>query len=129
IISPKVTENNGAAAVEVSEKDAEDSIQAAIDNKDDQIVVSVGDSLAVSSVAARMPASLIEQIADNTKAGLVMESGIASLSIPNQALKEIAGQATGEDVTLSVEKIDKEALTAEQAAAVGDSPVYDFNMM
>jgi hypothetical protein len=125
-ITPPVTERNGKAAAAIADKEAASILKYAQDNNSSDIVVSVNTKTDVSLVETKLPAGFAGDIVRDTNADLVMKSDLATIRISNAALKEIAGQAARDDMTISVEKMNKEKLTEEQAAIAGDNPVFDL---
>lgn len=125
-INRSVTGSDGAAVVEIDEKEAASTLKFVKENNSSSFIVSLESGRDVSLVTTKLPAATVSEIAQGTKADLIMKSEIATITISNDALYEINKQASGEDITLTVEKVDNQSLTEEQAAIAGDNLVYDL---
>ena len=66
----------------------------------------------------KLPASAIEDIADSKADGLEIALSTGTVSFDDAAVDAISETATGEDIVLNVEVIDKKDLTAEQKSSV-----------
>ncbi len=51
------------------------------------------------------------------------------MTIPNDVLSSISSQASGSTVTVSVEAVDSQSLTAAQKEAAGGDPVFDISIL
>jgi len=81
-------------------------------------------------VTVELPKAFLTSLASQTDAALKIETPVGRVTIPNKTLNTIAGQATGDTITVSLERVDKEkTLTDEQQKAVGDKLVYDVTII
>jgi len=101
--------------------------QGAMNDKDHSITVVAMPAAGASGIVANIEA---KQIADLAKEGLqsiIFNTGIATISLAPNLFKEFINSASS-NVQLSVAKVDASTLSNEIKKAVGDNPVYDFNL-
>ncbi len=79
-------------------------------------------------VEVEVPADAFKQAADTANAGVKMDTGIGSITFNNKAVASISASALQGDVSISIQKVEKEGLTEEVKEKVGDRPVYDFSV-
>ncbi len=129
-LSPPVTAKDGAASVAISASDMTSAIADAKKNDSKAIVIAPEITGTAKKVSVDIPKNSLSSVTAETKADLTVRTPVGNMTIPNNVLSSIAGQASGSNVTVSLESVNKEkALTAEQKAAVGDDPVYDVSIM
>jgi len=128
-ITPDVNESEGKAVTAIGDAEAASIIKYIKEKNSSSMVVSVETGRNVSAVQTKLTVDTVSKIAEDTRADLVIESDVATITLPNDVLNEIAGQATGEDIIVSVEKMNNEKLTEEQAAIAGDNLVYDLALL
>lgn len=76
-----------------------------------------------SKVETSLPADTVKKIASETSADLKITTSAGEVTLDNKALETVAGQATGEAVKLTVEKVAPEALPEEVKAVVDEKTV------
>ena len=67
--------------------------------------------------------------ADSGITSLTVTTPIGAMTLDSKALKTISSQASGSDITLSIQQVDKEALTSAQQEVVGDGSVVDLTVL
>ena len=127
-LAPPVTADNGKAEVAVKESDLKDVISSA-KKSGEAIVIAPTIKGTVEKVSVELPKASVSAISSETKADLKVETGVGSITIPNEALASIAAQASDETVTVNLETVESSALSAEQQKAVGKDAVYDISIL
>ena len=116
----------GSGIFEASVPEA--SIKTAIENtKGGTVQLKVQAAEGAKEVTVNIPASQIGSAADNQVKGIQLDTGIATVTIPTDLLKDNIGAASS-NVQLSVSKVDASTLSEEVQKQIGSSTVYDFNL-
>lgn len=86
----------------------------------------------VSITGVELPVELVEEVSKETNSrdsnidGLRIEfPGQTATEFDSEALRGLASQAVGDDITVSIQEADKDKLTAPQKHFIGDRPAYD----
>ncbi|MEG0918898.1 MAG: Ig-like domain-containing protein [Anaerovoracaceae bacterium] len=114
------TDENGKAEATVSDKDlsnALDKVIEAIKDKDNvkgEIVLDIKTDNKATDISAKLPSNTIKELAKQKKVDLVLETGLGKIKLDNDAVKKIAGEAKGTDVSISVAKAETKNLTPSQ---------------
>ena len=102
-ITPEVKpDKNGSVQVIVNETQMKDAIAQAKTEGSSAIVIAPQITGEASKVAAELTTQSLKDVVKNTNAALEVQTGVGSVSIPNDALDSIAQQA-GSTVTITVE--------------------------
>ena len=97
-----------------------------LENSGKQATFNLSGISGITSVVA--PASVFETLAEKGK-GAEFRMPAGNVNISPAALASIAGQAAGDDVTISLGTVDPSDLTPEQQEAVGSATVYDLSIL
>lgn len=127
-IAPTATINGETASVSLDLHDMQNAIESA-KRSGTAIVVTPLISRAVSSVQVALKKNALSAIADQTNAPLTIQTPVGHMTLPNDVLDSITSQAAGDMITVSLETVDKEKLTAEQQKVVGSSTIYDISIV
>jgi len=127
-LTPLVIEQDGKATATVSYEDALEMMDQAQTNENTSIIVTTEISAGTTSASVSLPTSIMNAIARETSVNLLMELGLATINVPQDALDDIVGQASGEAITISAQKMDNNSLSEANAEQVGSNPVYDFTI-
>jgi hypothetical protein len=116
---------NAAKVAEALEKQAKaEGIDAAAKRI---VTIEVPDVAGAKEVAAKIPADILDFAKNNDIDRIAIDTGIATIAIAPDALQGSVNSGS-KDVEVSVAAVDKDALSEEVAAKVGNHPVYDFNL-
>ncbi len=114
----------GVAAAKVEAKAVADAVKNAAEKKADSIVIKPEVTGDAKEVKVELPKASVSEIAKSSVA-LVVETDKGSVEVPNEILKEIAEQAGGANVEISV--ADKSVEDAGVKAAIADKLGDDAN--
>lgn len=105
-VKPTVDADKGTASATVSNTQANKMVNDAAKNKSENVIVKVDvpEGVDVTEVSATIPASAVKGLAEKTDANLIVETPLASITLPNAAL-EALGAASG-TVTVTATKVD-----------------------
>jgi len=107
----------------LTEAELESAIEALL-QKGGGLAIKPRISGAAKKVTVELPTASLSALASDTEAGLRVETPLGIVSLPHALLSPIAEQAEGDTVAVSLERVDKTALTPAQQEAAGDQPVY-----
>ena len=93
-----------------------------------EVKVEVDVDNAARSLEASMPADILKEMAQQTNVKLTVSSPIAEITFDQKALSAIAASAD-DKVSISVEKINNETLSAETRQKIGEAPVYELKAL
>ncbi len=128
-LTPKITASNGAASAAVSAADMASAIAALKESGGAAIIIAPEITGTAKKISVELPKSSVSSVASETKADLAVRTPAGSITIPNSALASIASRASGSNVTIGLEAVAADSLSAAQRQAVGDNPVYDISIM
>jgi hypothetical protein len=129
-LTPKVTASNGVASATIKASDITNAITDAKKNDSKAIVIAPEITGTAKKVTVELPKASLSSVASGTDADLTVKTPVGNVTLPNSVLASVASQASGSNVTISLESVNKEtALTAAQKEAVGDDPVYDVSIL
>jgi hypothetical protein len=127
------TDINGKATVSVTK---EQLIQVATNAVSDAIKQGQGAALVdilvdapkdAKSVEISIPKDAMTSVTENKVKGLTISTPIAKITFDKKALSTIYAAASG-DIKITANKVDVSTLSAETQKAVGDYPVFNFNV-
>ena len=131
----KPTVSNGTATVTVAESTVNDAIakaqaEAKKNGKTENgITITIqADTGSASNLTANLPKATIDTLVKEGVKETRITSGIATITLNLETMKEIQKQAGG-DVTVTATKVDNSTLSAESKAVVGNRPVYDLSII
>jgi hypothetical protein len=75
-----------------------------------------------------IPGEAIRQISENTDAGLVVETGIGTMTFNTETLGFINSVAAGEDIIIGMQKVDNTKLPEDIQKTVGERPIFDLTV-
>ncbi len=116
-----LSEKTGATLLETAKKAESSGYKAVV-----EIKATADSTASLTSMELTLPAGLLGQISKETKADVRIDAGIGQLLLQAQTVKEIAGQAGANPVTLTVSKVDTKLLPAAAQAEIGGGPVLDI---
>lgn len=113
--NPAVTvDEKGTASVDLNAKDMKAIIDRAKDEEAISIIIEPEIEGSASKVAVSLPRPSVEEIAKDTKAALVVKTGIADVKIPTASIADLGGRGDN-TVTISMENLkDKSGKTTGQ---------------
>lgn len=127
-ITPKATESNGKAAVDLALSDIKEAIASA-KTSGEAIVIAPKITGTAKNVTVSLQKDAISAIAKQTEADITVKTPVGSVTMPNSALSSISSQAAGSTVTVSLGTVDTATLTETQKSSVGSSSVYDISVL
>lgn len=125
---------DGKATSTVTEASATKAITDAItaakkDNTTSEVKINVETSTeAVTTVETSIKESTMTALKSKSVDNVTVSTQLVDVSFDKPAIAVISDN-TKNDVSLSVEKVDTTTLSAEVQQEVGNSPVYDFNLV
>lgn len=127
-IAPKVTAKDGTAAVSLSASELSAALAAVKENNKTTLVIAPEITGTAHKVSVELPKASLSSLVSGTGAGLEIDTPVGTVTIPRETLSNIVSQASGSTLTVSVEAVEKKALTEEQQKLVGDSAVFDISI-
>ena len=126
----------------VSEKVADNLVDAAVSNKSDTVEITVksNDGNKAEQTEVEIPKKALESIAKETNASLVVKTDSGQVTLDNRTLETIAAEAEGETVKIIVNEntqlkeeqkpasdvIGKNGKLFDLKAVIGDKNLHDF---
>ena len=110
IIEPESTVTNGVASSEVSSDAVDAAIEAAGSGDGVEITIIPQGTVNAKEIQVQLPTAAARSIAEKTNAALVVETSSGLVSIPNEALSSISGQAKGSTLSIIVAERTEEAV-------------------
>lgn len=119
-IEQKTVVSGNTATVAISESSITSAIAAIQKSGEKTITVVPTDTGSAANISITISKTAAKSVVDGTKAGIKVETGSGTVTIPNEALVSIVKQASGNDVKISVEKktaadIPDETIDAQNA--------------
>ncbi|HBV66805.1 MAG TPA: hypothetical protein DEF04_00460, partial [Clostridiales bacterium] len=120
---------NNEATSKVTDKQIKDALAEAEKTEDvSSITIKSETKTPVTKSTVVVPKSSVTEIS-GARLGLVIETPIGNITMPEKILAEIARQSQGSTVEIVVEKMADDKLTEEQKAAVEGGTVYDISIV
>lgn len=104
VIEPTTTVSGSIATATVTDKTVTSAIKAVKDSGETAITIVPTDIGNAKNVSVTLPKTAAQSIVDDTNVSLVIETNGGNVTIPNDALKSIAAQASGGSITITVEQ-------------------------
>ena len=104
VIEPTTTVSGSIATATVTDKTVTSAIKAVKDSGETAITIVPTDTGNAKNVSVTLPKTAAQSIVDDTNVSLVIETNGGNVTIPNDALKSIAAQASGGSITITVEQ-------------------------
>ncbi len=123
----------GKASVSVSNEKINQVVSSAIEDAAKQglgavkVAIKIDAPKDVKAVELSVPKAAMTSITEKKVDGLTIISPIAAITFDQKALSAISGAAS-EDVKITINKVDASALSPETQKAIGDHPVFNFNV-
>lgn len=129
-VKPTVSDGTAKAEVPAStmDKTVESVLSAAADSNTSPVVEIVVGGSEADAVEVTLPVSSLDTLGRHESASLVVTSQVAVVTLDSAAITSAAGQAQGQQLTLSVSPVDAGSLSQEQQAAVGEDPVFELQL-
>ncbi len=124
VIEPKSAVNGTSAKASVTEKEMTAAIEAVLEEESDSITIAPSGAEDAVQVSVTLPVSSVKQMADETSAALVLETKSGSVSLSHAALSSAAGQAKGDSLVITVER-----LTVKDAAHLADAVIPEQSVI
>ena len=124
VIEPKSAVNGTSAKASVTEKEMTAAIEAVLEEESDSITIAPSGAEDAVQVSITLPVSSVKQMADETSAALVLETESGSVSLSHAALSSAAGQAKGNSLVITVER-----LTVKDAAHLADAVIPEQSVI
>jgi len=129
MITPSIKVTNGEAKVSVTSNQIIDAIGLVKENGIKTIVIAAEIKGTAQKVSVELPKDSLSLVASKSDADLAVETPVGNVMIPNSVLASVVSQASGGNVTISLESVASSNLTAAQKEVVGDDPVYDISIL
>lgn len=110
-VKPETTTKEDGTVVStatVDDKTAETMVKDAVENKSENVTVTVDAPANATEVEANIPASAVKDLASKTDADLTVATPVANVTLPNEALADL-GSSTG-TVTVTAAKTDDDTV-------------------
>lgn len=110
-VKPETTTKEDGTVVSsatVDDKTAETMVNDAVANKSENVTVTVDAPANATEVEANIPASAVKDLANKTDAALTVDTPVANVTLPNEALADL-GSSSG-TVTVTAAKTDDDAV-------------------
>lgn len=110
-VTPETTTKEDGTVVSsatVDDKTAETMVNDAVENKSENVTVTVDAPADATEVEANIPASAVKDLANKTDAALTVDTPVANVTLPNEALADL-GSSTG-TVTVTAAKTDDDTV-------------------
>lgn len=121
-VSPTIVDTDANVVInDTSIKDLANSGEKTV-----TVVVNVTD--AVESVKVKVSSEAIDTLIASDVEEVVVECGIASLSLDKATLETISASTSGV-ITFNVETVDTAILSSDIKELIGDRPVFDFSII
>jgi hypothetical protein len=127
-VTPPATVSGGNASASVTLDDMKTAIGNAKGNGE-PIVIVPETTGSVNSMKVELGKDALSTVAQQTSSDLIVQTPVGTVTLSHDAISSIASQASGSTVTVSLETVDKTALSADQQKAVGDDAVYDISIL
>ena len=99
---PSVSTNNGTASTDVSTSMGKEIVEQVQENRSDVVVIAPEITEDVSRTEVTIPSSTVGIIGNETNATLTVSTPVASVTIPNSGLSDLAGRSGNVTVTAEV---------------------------
>lgn len=113
---------DGKAEVSIDEDDLKDAIAEVKSGAADELVIAPEISGDAAEIALTIPVDALEELARQTEAALIIETGLGMIAVPNETVSELAAAADGRDITFTIT-----TGTTEQAAELLDGKAEDVS--
>ncbi len=136
----EVKVSGSTAAATVKAENQSEILKQAVDKKSAEIIleVSKADSKGADSVQLSLDVTFVKNAADKTNADLTVNTENGKVTLDQETLKTIIGEAKGNTVTIEITKVTKPTEAQKKAAGVnghllkltiksGDKVISDFN--
>ena len=136
----EVKVSGSTATATVKAENQSEILKQAAENKSAEIVleVSKADSKGADSVQLSLDVTFVKNVADKTNADLTVNTENGKVTLDQETLKTIIGEAKGNTVTIEITKVTKPTEAQKKAAGVnghllkltiksGDKVISDFN--
>lgn len=101
---PEITVEEEKAAVDISGEFGEQVVKEAVQRESQEIVIPVAVEEEVTKAEISLSSAVVEKISENTEVTLTVSTPVANVSIPEQALNELAEAGSG--IVVTAEKTD-----------------------
>jgi hypothetical protein len=128
----ELTVKDGTMTAKINKTALDNLIQQAVSGSHDSrktVEIIIEKSDAVNNVELDIPTDSFRDVAETAQTGLVITTGIGSLTFDVDAILSIAAQADAENITVNIAKVDVTGLSQEIQEIVGERPVYNFTVM
>ena len=129
VINPPVTAKDGVAAASVSTADMKKAIEEAKKKGSGAIIIEPRITGNADKTTVTLQKSSLTLMKSDTDADLKIVTPSGNVTIPNAVLSEIVSQASGNEITISIENKVKSTLTEDQQKAVGEGAVFDISIL
>lgn len=123
----------GKASVSVSNGQINQLVSGAIEDATKKglgavkVEINVAVPKGTKAIELNIPKAAMNSITEKKVDGLTITSPIAAITFDQKALSTISG-ATVEDVKITINRVDVSTLSSETKKAIGDHPVFNFNV-
>ena len=125
-VKTEATVENGSANATVDSTTADKLVSDAVDNKSENVTVKVdvpADAGPITEATTSVPASAVKDLADKTDANLTVDTPVANVTIPNEALSSLGSNASTVTVTAAKTADDTVTVTvSKDGQAVSSIP-------
>ncbi|GMQ59968.1 hypothetical protein AN1V17_43680 [Vallitalea sediminicola] len=124
-IKPKVNISGNTATLTITNSQGKNALEDIKKSQAEELIVESMIKKDVDKVIVKLSKSIINDLVKNTDAGLIAKSHLAEINISNKALSSLV-ESRGSNVSIIVERADKEQLSNKNIELVGDKPVYNL---
>ncbi|MDR0916846.1 MAG: S-layer homology domain-containing protein, partial [Oscillospiraceae bacterium] len=123
-ITPPATVSGGTANASVTTTEVTTAVNAAQAGNIGAVTIIPQFSGNANAVAVTIPKTSVNAI-KNANLELIIETSVGDLTFNAAALSAIAAAASGNDIKITIQNVDKATLTAAQKESVGDRPLLE----
>lgn len=131
-LSSKLNESTGVANATLSGDaliEFKEDLAAQSDTKGTKATINVTLPSGVTAENLTIPQAVMTVLSNKTNTSLYVTTDIGSLTINPIAIDNINNAAAGNDITLSITKLDNSTLSKENRELVGEHPVYGLSII
>ena len=130
-----IVDKNGIATVSITDNTVDSAIKKAQEEAKKNgttangiaVEINATTKQTINSLTVTLPKSVQEKLIAAGVKNVTIKSGAVDISIDLKALKQMKS-TTNSDVNVTATKVDNSKLSAEAKKAVGNRPIFDFNV-
>lgn len=126
--SPPASVSGESASSVVSGSAAGQLVQQAVENQVSTVVLAPKVPDTVRKTQVELPREAVTSLAGETEAGLQLKTPAGDISLNSAALQSIASQAAGSEISISVERLERDELPEDLQEAAPDTPIFELTV-